>query len=57
MLSHWLVEQRLARRLDKIERRMDRTEYWRVYADVLNDLSGIDGETSGDISTERAPRR
>lgn len=57
MISHWLVERRLARRLDQIEKRLERAGYWRVYADVLNDLSGIDGESSGDISTERAPRR
>lgn len=51
----WFVERRISRRLERIERWIDRTESWRVYAAVMADLGGVDGETSGEIPT--GPRR
>jgi len=54
-LVQWLGEirtdRRLAqqdRRLAQIDERIKRSQYWRVYSDVLTDLGGIDGETSTD---------
>ncbi len=53
----WAVaERRRSRRLRR-SRQLPRSEYWGVYSDVLADLGGIDGESSGDISVERMPRR
>lgn len=50
-------EAHLSRRLDRIEHRLDkgpgRDEYWHIYSDVMADLAGLDGETSGDITVER----
>lgn len=48
MLALWISEMRLAR-LDRIKARLDRSAYWRVYSDVMNDLGGVDGEASGEI--------
>jgi hypothetical protein len=54
----WVAECRLARRLERLEARMERSLYWRVYSDVISDLAGGgDGETSGDISQHWPPRR
>jgi hypothetical protein len=52
---------KLGKRLDRIEALLDngleRQRQWRAYADVLSDLGGVNGEDSGDIPTERGPRR
>lgn len=47
LIGLWFVERRLSQRLARLER----AEYWRIYAAVLADLGGVDGETSGEIPT------
>ena len=51
LIALWLVERRLARKIERLER----AEYWRVYSDVMTDLGGLDGEPSGEIPAP--PRR
>lgn len=52
-----IFEARRRQQLDGIaqllDEKLERQRQWRAYADVLHDLGGIDGETSGDISTRR----
>ena len=50
-LLHALYAFRVERRLERIEARLSRAEYWRVYSDVMADLGGASEPTSG------APRR
>ena len=46
------VDAHLAELLGRMERRLDRgparDEYWHIYADVMGDLGGLDGEASTD---------
>ena len=57
----WLQEVRMQRRLSQmqaclermLDERLERQRQWKAYADVLSDLSGLSGEDSGDISTNR----
>lgn len=68
LLIVWIAEVRVSRhlsrlevnltaRLARIEARIEggptRQEYWSIYSDVLNDLSGIDGETTADLGRYR----
>lgn len=51
MISQWLIERRLACRIA----RMERAEYWRIYADVMKDLGGVNDSPSGEFPG--VPRR
>lgn len=68
LLIVWITEVRVSRQLarnelevvvqlSRIEARIEggptRPQYWQIYSDVLNDLSGVDGEETIDLGRHR----